>query len=345
MVTIGTTEGFGYQPLVAAGGTAIVSTGGTIQSISIGNSGSGYRVGVQTIVNVGVQTYSVGVPNIEFIGTAAISGGNIVSIAITNPGAGYTSTNPPLVVFDEPLPYMDIPLIYSSASPAGAGQSATGDITVGQGSSVINFELRNYGFNYKPGDVLTFNVGGSTGIPTDTTKTFEEFQLTVETSFNDQFNGWTIGQLQVLDKLDSEFDGSQTTFSMKFESEPFSAVADAGSNIRLEDTLLVFINDILQNPINAYDFTGGSKIRFGTAPKKGDTSKLLFYKGTGGVDVQFVDVLETVKVGDTLDIDNDPQRGQGFALNEDERTVIGINTVDSVNTNPYSDRDWETSTN
>ena len=104
MVTIGTTEGFGYQPLVAAGGTAIVSTGGTIQSISIGNSGSGYRVGVQTIVNVGVQTYSVGVPNIEFIGTAAISGGNIVSIAITNPGAGYTSTNPPLVVFDEPLP-------------------------------------------------------------------------------------------------------------------------------------------------------------------------------------------------------------------------------------------------
>ena len=68
---------------------------GTISSVSIGNSGSGYRTGIHTIVNVGVQTLSTGAPNIEFIGTAAISGGNIVSVAITNPGTGYTSTNPP----------------------------------------------------------------------------------------------------------------------------------------------------------------------------------------------------------------------------------------------------------
>ena len=53
-------------------------------------------------------------PNIEFIGTATVSDGHIVSIAITNPGAGYTSTNPPYVVFDDPLSYSNIPLIYSS---------------------------------------------------------------------------------------------------------------------------------------------------------------------------------------------------------------------------------------
>ena len=51
---------------------------------------------LQHTVNVGVQTLSTGAPNIEFIGTAAISGGNIVSVAITNPGTGYTSTNPPV---------------------------------------------------------------------------------------------------------------------------------------------------------------------------------------------------------------------------------------------------------
>ena len=130
MVSLGSTGGFAYQPLISAGGTATVSVAGTIQSISIGNSGSGYRAGIQTVVNVGVQTYSTGTPNIEFIGTASISGGHIVSIAITNPGAGYTSTNAPVVVIDDPLPYSDIPLVYSSDSIAGSGQSATVDIIV-----------------------------------------------------------------------------------------------------------------------------------------------------------------------------------------------------------------------
>ena len=43
IVSVASTEGFNYQPLVAAGGTAIISAGGTITSVSIGNSGSGYR--------------------------------------------------------------------------------------------------------------------------------------------------------------------------------------------------------------------------------------------------------------------------------------------------------------
>ena len=43
ILSVGSTEGTGYQPLVAAGGTAVVSAGGTISSVSIGNSGSGYR--------------------------------------------------------------------------------------------------------------------------------------------------------------------------------------------------------------------------------------------------------------------------------------------------------------
>ena len=121
IVSVGSTEGLGYQPLVAAGGTAVVSSAGTITSISIGNSGSGYRVGVQTVVNVAVASSSLTTPAIEFIGTAAISGGNIVSVAITNPGSGYNQTNPPSVVFDDPLSYSDIPLIYSTSS-SGTGQ-------------------------------------------------------------------------------------------------------------------------------------------------------------------------------------------------------------------------------
>jgi hypothetical protein len=88
IVSVGSTEGFGYQPLVSAGGTAIVSVAGTISAISIGNSGSGYRSGVQ-VVRVGVALSSTDTPTIEFIGTASVSNGSIVSIAITNPGAGW----------------------------------------------------------------------------------------------------------------------------------------------------------------------------------------------------------------------------------------------------------------
>ena len=67
IVSVGSTEGLGYQPLVVAGGTAVVSGLGTISSISIGNSGSGYRSGIQTVVNVGVQTLSTGVPILNLL--------------------------------------------------------------------------------------------------------------------------------------------------------------------------------------------------------------------------------------------------------------------------------------
>ena len=95
IVSVASSAGFGYQPLVSAGGTAVVSGVGTISSISIGNTGSGYRSGIQTTVNVGVGTSSTGTPNIVAIGTAQILNGHIVSIAVTNPGVGYTRSNPP----------------------------------------------------------------------------------------------------------------------------------------------------------------------------------------------------------------------------------------------------------
>lgn len=43
IVSVGTNEGYGYQPLVAAGGTAKVSNTGAIEAISVGYTGSGYR--------------------------------------------------------------------------------------------------------------------------------------------------------------------------------------------------------------------------------------------------------------------------------------------------------------
>ena len=329
IVSVGSIEGFGYQPLVSAGGTATVSIAGTISAISIGNSGSGYRSGVQ-IVKVGVALSSTDIPSIEFIGTASVSNGSIVSIAITNPGAGYTSTNPPYVIFDDPLSYSNLPLIYSSSS-SGVGTQAAVNIVVGQGSSVIDFEIINSGYGYVEDQILTVPIGGPTGIPT-TGASFKEFKVSIQKTFSDKFNGWSIGELQVLDSLDNKFDGKAVSFPLTIFDDLITIRSSKGSNINVEDTLLIFINNILQIPGSAYIFPGGSIITFTEPPKIGDTSNILFYRGSGSIDVVDVDILETVKIGDKLTISSleYPPTPQ-----EEERTFTSINSTDLVSTNPY----------
>ena len=332
IISVGSTNGFGYQPLVSAGGTAIVSVAGTIQSISIGNSGSGYRSGIQTFVNVGVKTESLNDANIEYIGTAVISNGNIVGVSITNPGIGYTSSNPPIVVFDSPLSYSNLPLIYSSSSPSGFGTGATVDIIVGQGSSVISFEIKNLGYGYSQNEILTVSVGGSVGIPTSTS--FSEFQITIEKTQSDKFAAWSVGSLQVIDPIDSLFDGKRTVFPININGNQTTIRSRKGSIIdeqSIQASLLIFINDVLQVPGDGYIFKGGSTIRFTEPPKEGDTSKIIFYRGTGGVDTQTVDILENIKVGDTVTLKSDD-----INLTENERLVTQIVSSDTLDTNLYS---------
>ena len=333
IVSVGMTDqGLGFQPLISAGGTATVSAAGTISAISIGNSGSGYRAGIQTVVNVGVALSSTSAPSIEFIGTAAISNGNIVSVAITNPGTGYTTSNVPYVIFDDPLSYSGIALTYSSVS-SGVGSGAKMDVVVGQGSSIISFEISNTGFGYKPGEKLTVPIGGLTGIPT--TSSYREMLLDVQTTFTDEFTAWSLGTLQVLDNLDDLFDGSTVAFSLRNSGSLITIRAAKGSNINVQDVLLVFINDTLQVPGEGYIFTGGSTITFTEAPKVGDKSKIIFYKGTGAVDVVFRDIIPPVKIGDTLQILADESRGQQSFLDEDVRVVDQINATDLITTDPY----------
>ncbi|MGA1049658.1 MAG: hypothetical protein ACO3UU_16765, partial [Minisyncoccia bacterium] len=95
ILSVGSSGGLGYQPLVSAGGTPVVSSSGTIQSIIINNTGSGYRPGIQTSVNVSVLKTDSSDYESEVVGIASIINGEVVSVTITNPGSGYTSTNPP----------------------------------------------------------------------------------------------------------------------------------------------------------------------------------------------------------------------------------------------------------
>jgi hypothetical protein len=282
------------------------------------------------VVNVGVGTSSLYGPNIEFIGTATVSNGHVVSVAITNPGTGYTSTNLPYVFFDAPLSYSNIPLVYSSESKSGVGTEAVVDVVVGQGSSVISFEIKNYGYGYDQWEILTIPTTGTIGIPTNSSLPFEEFQILIERTFNDEFSAWSIGDLQVLDPIDSLFDGERTEFPILINGNQTTIRSRTGSNIDIEQTLLIFINDVLQVPGEGYRFKGGSVITFSEPPVEGDTSKLIFYRGTGDVDTISVDVLETVKPGDTLQINSDDALYQ-----QSKRSVNEIVSSDIVRTNVY----------
>ena len=159
IVSVGETTNFGYQPLVAAGGTAIVSAAGTVESVSIGNSGSGYRVGLQTNILVKAR----GSSGIVTIGKANVSAGIVTSVTITNGGgSGFSSATPPVLEFEKPLNYENLRLVGSST---GIGASIS--VRVGTATSIISFQITNFGYNYKIDDVLTLETGGQAGIPTD----------------------------------------------------------------------------------------------------------------------------------------------------------------------------------
>jgi hypothetical protein len=333
IVSVAETSSFGYQPLVDAGGTAIVSLGGTITSVSIGNSGSGYRVGVQT--NILVKAISTS--GIVTIGRANVTAGLVTSVTITNPGSGFTSTNPPTLEFDAPLNYENMRLV---GSPTGVGASVS--VRVGFAKSVISFDITNYGYNYKVGDVLELATDNQAGIPTDASVgvAFTSFRLTVTETFNDSFAGWTFGELEKLNTFEDLFDGERRTFNLTKTvgaSETLLTLRAAkGSPIRVEDNLLIFLNDILQIPFESYVLIGGSQITFSEPPKFGDKLRIYFYRASDN-DVTSVDILETVKPGDKLTINDYPDVGLDIEYQELSRTVTGITTADVVTTNTYID--------
>lgn len=319
IVSAGSTQGLGYQPLVSAGGTATVSLAGTIQAIAIGNSGSGYRVGIQT-VRVGIQTESLGFTSITYVGIASIANGNVIGVSITNPGIGFTASSAN-VIFDSPLPYSNLPL-----NSSGLGTGASVSIVVGQGSSIISYELTNAGYGYNIGEELSLPVG----IPTYS-DTFIPFKLKVEEIFEDQFSSWVIGDLQPIDSFDKFFDGRRRNFQLRIANTPISIQKSPGSTLDLDHTLIIFINGILQIPGVSYIFNGGSVVRFIEPPKSTDTSKILFYRGTSQYDTADIDVIEEVKIGDSVTINSEDPGYQ-----QTERLVTNILSTETLETYFYN---------
>ena len=92
IVSVGSTDGYGFQPLVAAGGTAVVSSAGTVTAIGIGLTGSGYRSGLQT-VGVAIQTRSVGIASYTYVGNATITDGHVTDVTVDKVARFYKPRN------------------------------------------------------------------------------------------------------------------------------------------------------------------------------------------------------------------------------------------------------------
>ena len=161
----------------------------------------------------------------------------------------------------------------------------------------------------------------------------QDFELTVLETFTDSFASWQFGELDNVDSIKNLQNGSRTRFPLEFNKELLSFETN-NPEIDLNAVLLIFVNGVIQEPGQHYQFEGGTSFTFSEAPDEDDKIDIFFYRGSRGTDSVSVNTVETVKQGDILTLkkrDNDPN-----TLNQDPRTIYNITTSDKVETNLYT---------
>jgi len=278
-------------------------------------------IGVDIVVNVG-RAAGIGATL-----TATIDNGMVTGITVVNGGTGYKDSYAPTITISEPAPWMNIPLI------GGNGSGATLDVVIGTGMSAISYKLSNPGIGYHVSDELEMSPVpyNNTGISTSPLK------LTVKNRHQDKFSGWTFGQLLEIDNFGIYFNGFRRTFLLTRTTttkDYYSINSREGTGIVLANNLLIFINDVLQQPVEDYTFIGGTKITFKEAPKKGSKLKVYLYVASSD-DYLGVEIDETIKPGDGLSIQKWLNDGV-YTIPQDERIVYELISSDSVNTQTYT---------
>jgi hypothetical protein len=319
------TTGFGYQPRVAAAATVIVSAAGTISSIIIDHGGLGYRQPPAVSVS---STIGTGATITAIVGAA----GTITGFNIINPGFGYTLTSIPKINIGIPTGYTNLPVAYTGGS-SGVGQGAKVTVEVGMGSSIISFKFDEVGVGYKVGDILSV-PGITTNIGIGTS--FSEFRITVQEIQTDKFAGFYPGQFILFNDIAENFNGFRKKFTLSATingtRQVLSLKTPIGSDLDITNNIFIYINDILQIPVDSYTFQG-SRIIFKEAPKQGAKCVILYYRGSS-VDVEEIEPPKTIKVGDSVVIQEN--REDPFDISQFERTVRKITASDQLDTFTYS---------
>jgi len=96
--------------------------------------------------------------------------------------------------------------------------------------------------------------------------------------------------------------------------------------------LIIFINGILQQPKESYQFEGGTSFVFTDAPKPEDDVAIYFYRGSYS-DSFIVDEEETIKIGDSVQVFDNINIED--TKTQEIRTVSDIAYSDKIQTNLY----------
>ena len=201
---------------------------------------------------------------------------------------------------------------------------------MGAGLSISSFNLNNIGYGFTQGEQLRI-----AGIPTVTSigSTFQNAVFTVTETRDDEFAGWVFGKVQVLDDFSNEFDGRKKVFTMTENKQPLSVEKDPGSLIDLQHNLLIFLNDIIQEPGVSYVFSGGTQIEFLEPPVEGTSLQVLLYRGTDS-DVATEGSLESIKTGDSITVKKNAS--EITPVSQNERIVAAITARDTLRTSVYT---------
>tara|TARA_B100000575_G_scaffold294411_1_gene310169 strand:+ start:13 stop:12861 length:12849 start_codon:yes stop_codon:yes gene_type:complete len=277
--------------------------------------------------------------------TATVGAGGTLAFNIVSAGTSYVN---PEIIIPEPN-YDNIPVIGVSRAGIGAttdtGSNLLLDVevgaaqtTVGIGSTtfeISKFQIARPGHSFKVGDKFK-PVGLVTAA--HLSAPIQEFELEVLETFSDSFSSWQFGEIDYIDSIKNLQDGRKSRFPLFFNGQLLSFEKDGTNSqsqlIDLDACLLIFVNGVLQKPGEAYQFEGGTTFQFNEAPKPEAKIDIFFYKGQDGVDVDVVDIQQTVKSGDELRVF---KHSVGVTTSqESERTLKEILGAKLIETDIYT---------
>ena len=280
------------------------------------------------------------------VGKSPAGTGGALDLKINEVGGHYVN---PVIEIPSPS-YDDVPV--EGISRLGTGLTkATGSnllvdlevgaakTSVGIGSTffeISNFQVSRHGHSFKIGDKVR-----PIGLVHDKRlqKPIQEFELEVNSIFNDYFAAWQFGEIDFIDSIRGYQDGTRTRFPLFFNGQLLSFMTDPGDTVSeqidLDAVLIIFINGVLQTPKVAYQFNGGTTFKFTEPPDASDNVDVFFYIGDRNVDVEIVDIQETLKVGDDVRVYKSPLFKDSFTQ-DDERVIKSIQGSDIIETNVYT---------
>jgi len=245
------------------------------------------------------------------VGKSPAGTGGALDININEVGGNYVN---PLIVTPDPV-YQNLPVIGVSrlgignttetgknmlvSASVSAAQTTTGIGATGFG--IYNFKVTRDGHSFNVGDKFK-PVGLVTAA--NLQRPLDDFQLEVVQTYNDYFSAWQFGEIDFIDNIKLLQDGSRRRFPLFLNGQLISFEKDnndaLSSEIDLDAVLIIFVNGVIQTPKIAYQFAGGTTVLFTEPPSPSDKIDIFFYVGQRGVDIEIVDVQESVKVGDDL---------------------------------------------